>query len=344
MINPAPLQSRITIAAARQLTELDPTLDRIITLAEHNDFLGAADQAQKLWQQQIYDVRTLGFYLFGVFMEQGLAAVPLIIACIETTVTTNWPHLGPMHGLPRHLDGALRWLFINIVNQLRFHQRKKDEQWKLWLKDWEQAPQPQILQHTFALATSLEAVVAEPLCCSHLFSLGAFLRGLPAPAAEQRSLDPGTKALPAAGAADLANTEYLKMEQHERGDAGASGIAAAVSGAAASTASGAGAVPSITLPLSPPLQLLIRKLAAFNQLVKLGKFRQAVIVYRDVSQSLAKFDPRSYLPSLLGEYFCNIVAHSQSLTQNLGGGDDFTAQALEELYRLDLDLFVAAKG
>lgn len=344
MINPAPLQSRITIAAARQLTELDPTLERMITLAEHNDFLGAAEQAQKLWQQQIYDVRTVGFYLFGVFMEKGLAAVPLIIDCIETTVTTNWPHLGPAQGLPRHLDGALRWLFINIVTQLRFHQRKKDEQWKLWLKDWEQAPQPQVLQRTFALAACLEAVVAEPMCCSHLFSLGAFLRGLPAPAAEQRSGDPGTDAVPAARVTDLAIAECPKLEPHERGEAGASSIAAAVNGAAASSPSSAGAVPSITLPLSPPLQLLIRKLTAFNQLVKLGKFRQAMIVYRDVSQSLAKFDPRIYLPSLLGEYFCNIVAHAQSLTKNLGSSDDFTAQALEELYRLDLDLFVAAKS
>lgn len=338
MISTTPLQSRITVAAARQLTETDPTLDRIVSLAEHNKFIDAAALAEQLWQQQIYDVRTLGFYLFGVFMEQGLPGLPLILSCIHNSITTNWSHLGPSHNLQRHLDGTLRWLFINMLSQLRFHQRKKDEQWKLWLKEWEQLPQQQVLQGTSELAAGLTGVLANPQCCGHLFSLGAILRTLPTTAAV-----PDPSPLLPALAADASHVESINMQTQESsaGDAAKTADPGEGGGARATAASAAA---MLTIPLSPPMQLLLRKLAAFNQLVKLARFNQAAIIYRDIKQTLEKFDPRVYLPVLFGEYFSNLVTHAESITQNLAPKDDFTAQALQDLYHLDIDRFIAAKS
>jgi hypothetical protein len=333
MISTAPLQSRITISAAHYLTETDPALDRMISLAEHNQFLDAAALAEQLWQQQIYDVRTIGFYLFGVFLEQGLPALPRILSCIQTAITTNWPHLGPGHNLQRHLDGALRWLFINMLSRLRFHQRKQDEQWKLWLKEWEQVPQQQVLLGTMELAAGLTEVLLAPQCCGHLFSLGTMLRTLPT---TNLGVAPFLPVLAEAPDAAVASVENVKMQPQDSsaGDAPKS----------ADPASAPGSLTALTVPLSPPMQLLLRKLAAFNQLVKLAKFGQAAIIYKDIKQSLEKFDPRVYLPTLFGEYFSNLVAHAQSLTPNLVPKDDFTSQALQDLYQLDIDLFIAAKS
>jgi hypothetical protein len=105
-----------------------------------------------------------------------------------------------------------------------------------------------------------------------------------------------------------------------------------------------GAPTTLTIVLSPSLHELMRKVAAFNRLVRLGKFKQAAIVHRDLKEHIEKFDPRLYLPSVFGEYCSNIVTHAEKLLPVLDIKNDFATQALIDLYRMDLDRFIAANG
>jgi hypothetical protein len=328
MIDLAPLLSPVTSAGSRQLSEIDPTLDRMISLAEKNQYVASAEQAMALWQQQIYDVRTLGFYLFGAFAEQGLIALPNILECIDTALTQSWEYLGPAEHKPRHMDSALRWFFFSLVGHLRFHQRRQGEEWRSWLAAWEQMPQARVLARLEQLAQRIQSLQESPSCTGQLFSLKALLIGLPATV--RTPAEPATETEPPAAAVE-GEQQLLQLPE-------------LVSPTAPSNASEHGTPRMLTIPLSAPMQQLLRKLAAFNQLVKLAKFRQAAIVYNDIKRSIEKFDPRIYLPSLFGEYFSNIVAHAQSLTTNLGTPEDFTAKALDELYHVDIDRFIEAKG
>jgi hypothetical protein len=103
-------------------------------------------------------------------------------------------------------------------------------------------------------------------------------------------------------------------------------------------------VPTLSVPLSPPMQKLLRKLDAFGRLVNLGKFRHAAIVHRDIQASLTGFDPRQYFPSLFGDYYGHVVTHADKITKHIGEDKGFLADALRELYQTDLDLFVSSKG
>lgn len=328
MLSTAPVETPITAAAERELVASDPALDRVISLAEHNQFIPAAEQAEQLWQQHVYDVRTLGFYLFGVFLEQGMLGLLRIAACIECTVTVNWPYVGPKDGKQHHLDMAMRWLFTNLLTHLRFHQKSAGELWQRHLQQWDLAPQQQILQSIAQVAVLLGKVLPTAVSQSHVNSLRSMLQALPTtklsqetPVAEDGPLADASQL--SAGEGDLTAATFA----HERDFR-------------IRYPSPAG---ELTLSPSFPLQTLIRRLAAFNQLARLGKFKQAAIIYKDIQYSIEHFDPRVYLPSLFAEYFSNIVAHSARLTESLHTKDDITAAALMELYRIDIELFMAAK-
>jgi hypothetical protein len=95
------------------------------------------------------------------------------------------------------------------------------------------------------------------------------------------------------------------------------------------------------LELSPPMQLLLRRLAAFEKLTARGDLERAAIVAEDVRGTLESFDPRVYFPRLFSPYaraFANHVNDLAPYWDNLGSP---SWRALDQLYRLDLDAFLA---
>ena len=132
MISTEPLERVLTAVGARELGFEDRSLEDILTLAGGGRYIQAAERAQQLWMQDIYDVRTLGCYLFGVFHERGIASLTVILECVLRALQKNLQYLGPVHKRERHLDVSLRWLFDSIITQVRFHEHQKDETWKRW--------------------------------------------------------------------------------------------------------------------------------------------------------------------------------------------------------------------
>jgi hypothetical protein len=159
MISIEPLEQTLTGPGARELELNDRALEEILTLAGQNKFVQAAERTQQLWQQRIYDVRTLGCYLFGVFVERGIASLAVIFECIQRALRENLQYLSPAAKRERHLDVALRWLYDSIVTKVRFHERQKDEIWKKWNDDWLQPAQQRAIERCEALLTVLDEVL-----------------------------------------------------------------------------------------------------------------------------------------------------------------------------------------
>lgn len=342
MISITLLSSPLSAPAARELVETDQELAQLTALADRNEFITAAEQAAQLWRQQVYDVRTLGIYLLGIFMEQGVTALAPILSCIELACTTNWTYLGPARSKQKHLDGALRWLFINVANQLRFEKHRQGPGWQRILQQWEQAPQGAILESASRVTVTLGELLPSASSVGQLLGLRGLLAALPmasSPAAAAVIEVSGLATEPDQGGAEM---KVLKGQEPAGSTLNA--LPAATVGGAPGGALGSASGAMLTLPISPPMQILLQKLAAFNALVKQSKFRQAAIVYNDMRQSIEKFDPRLYLPSLFGEYFSNIVTHATELTQSLEAPNDFATQALSELYHTDLERFIAVNG
>ena len=178
MIVTEPLEQILTAKGVRELGIEDRELDEILSLTSQNRYLPAAERAQKLWQQQIYDVRTVGCYLFGVFVERGVASLSLLFECIRRALSDNLAYLSPSHKKERHLDVSLRWLFDSIVSQVRFHERQKDELWTKWNHDWQHAAQEQALEHCNKLLETLDLVIPGSRSKQPLLHLQSLLQGL----------------------------------------------------------------------------------------------------------------------------------------------------------------------
>lgn len=85
----------------------------------------------------------------------------------------------------------------------------------------------------------------------------------------------------------------------------------------------------------------MRQLEAFTQLAKKGQHKKAAILYRQIQQNIEHFDPRFYLPSLFGSYYAQLAKNGPRLNARLKEPSDFVSDALTELCRVDLDMFLA---
>jgi hypothetical protein len=174
MITTEPLEQILTEPGTRELSLDDRRLDEVLSHADHNRFLQSAEAAQALWRSQIYDVRTLGSYLFGVFLERGMTSLTLLFECVRRAIKDNLAYLSPTHKRERHLDVSLRWLFDGIITQTRHHERQKDAVWTKWTSEWLQSVQQNALQVGRSLLTTIEEILPGATCRQpllHLLSL-----------------------------------------------------------------------------------------------------------------------------------------------------------------------------
>lgn len=324
MIDLAPLLAPPSADAPASVAADQARLDEIISLADHNQLAEAAAAAQSAWLAGMHDVRILGFFLAGAYVQDGLRALPLLLRALTQVHSALWSRLAPVPNKERYTDGALRWLFTTIMNQLRFFQRAGKEGWQTTLQDWAALPQSELLSLLEATGERIAQLTGQAGAKGAALSLVGFLKRLP-----QSALPAAASAAPD-GSTVAAGTD----ESPARAAAGQD---------QATTPEGA-ATPLLTVPLSPAMQRLLRKLDAFGRLVNLGKFRHAAIVYKDIQASLTGFDPRQYFPSLFGEYYGHVVTHADKITKHIGEDKGFLADALKELYQTDLELFVSSKG
>ena len=348
MVHVRILEVPVTAPSSRTLCDNDSDLDQLLSLAERSQFVAAAELAEKLWREQVYDVRSLGVFLLGAFVEQGMGALPDILSAILSVLTKQWEWMNPTTGKHKHCDVGLRWLVTGILGQFRFAQKVKSPQWAKWLSQWDQTDQKQVFDLIKGLLVVLDAVLVGSLCKGSFLQLHKTLKELPSTHSEKHFEIKQTSAVTTAVGSseqiidvEFSNSGELNM-QHLQEPANESG--AAVGTNAIKTATLPGAPPSITIALSPPMHALMRKIGAFNRLVRLGRFKQAAIVYKDIKDHIEKFDPRIYLPSVFGEYFSNIVTHAEKLLPSLDTKDDFATKALIDLYQIDLELFISATG
>ncbi|MFO0580119.1 MAG: type VI secretion system protein IglI family protein [Polyangia bacterium] len=324
MIDLSLLEQPLVPPPARELGLVDPDLERVVALADRGQFVAAAEHAQQLFQARVYDVRLLGFYLYGAFVEQQAPGLLKMLRCVGVVLTASWPALGPSDKKERHCDVALRWLFAHILDDLRFLRRVKKDEWLAWVERWGQAAVQPTLRQVAEVIPLLDRDGAMTQASAALVTLRDLLASLPVPPPAVPAVEPAAPALAAAEAPEPA-TPAPAVEP----------------GAAPSLPPSP--PPSLTVPLSPPLHALLRKLAAFNRLIKNAQYQQAAIVYKDIKQIIDKFNPCVYLPSLFGEFFKNVLESSAQLVPNLDKPADFSTNMLIELYNTDLDLFVATR-
>src|SRR4051812_37001066 len=73
-----------------ELDSGDARLSRVNALVYKFEYVDAAREAAKLLSTGTYDLRLVGPYLLGAFVDGGMIAMPVIFESIAETLTTNW--------------------------------------------------------------------------------------------------------------------------------------------------------------------------------------------------------------------------------------------------------------
>lgn len=282
------------------------------------------DLSRNLLDAGVCDVRIIGFYLFGSFLEGGPAAVPAIFEAVEQALTTRWSALRPIEKKPKATDASLAWLFRTIVDRIDFQQRLADTTWARWLDGCDADIVARVDELALRLRELIDQLVDGPRALKHLSDLIGRLEKhfnrLPVPEMEEPELEDqddeaDEPALPPPP--DEPEPTVVVMPRVRLGEAPA------------------------VIESSPPIELLKRKIAIFQRLVERDALQRAAIVADDLTGLLDHLDPRIYLPRLLAPHYRRLGEHAEDLAPYLRAPEPMQSP-FEQLYLIDVEAFVAS--
>lgn len=307
-------------------------VDTVSSLVTRATYAEAARMAEALLREGVRDVRLAGPYLLGVFLDHGLEALPVLFSSLGKLLTVHWESFTPAEKKTVHAQSGVRWLLKSLNKHFEHHAWSKDETWRRWCEPGNREPLREALALASELAETLESVLPGSGCETPLRQFTTALSG-------HLSMLPE---------APPARAEEPPPETEEGGeDAGPGASEEAPSpprprpAQAAAPASPAAQGTGPTLSVSPALALLMRKLDAFDSLLERRDLARASVVAADVLHTIDHFDPRVYLPSLFSRFFAGLSTHADSVERLLQSTDSLAFRSLEQLYRVDLNAFLA---
>ena len=136
---------------------------RVAQLADRGEHQAAAREAADLIEARIYDVRLIGFYLFGLFLERGIGYLPALLGRVTTLVGEELAVLRPSRRKLQVVSSATAWLFENVSTRLLFHTKQRDATWEAWRAASDSALADAIAAGCTKVTLALEAVIEAPL-------------------------------------------------------------------------------------------------------------------------------------------------------------------------------------
>jgi hypothetical protein len=309
-----------------------PELDKVGELVARGAYPEAGELAEKLLREGTRDVRIIGPWLFGAFLSRDLSSILTIFGTLHELLTQRWGSFGPRAKKEVLADNGLRWLFKAIARHLEHHQTLQDATWNGWREPRTREP----LQQALDLSEPLLAALASTLPKGHsvppfrqvISWIQTFLK-------TQASQPEVSQAVPTpASQPTVAPTEQPREDSPEVA------VAEPEPTAGEKPAARAQGPAVSSVPASPALELLMRKLEAFNSLVREHDFVKASVVAADVLALIERFDPRVYLPALFTPFFTHLSTHAQELEPLLHSTESLSFKALNQLYQVDLDTFL----
>jgi hypothetical protein len=308
----------------------DSSVHRVSQLAHRGEVLEAARQAEALLADRVYDMRIIGYFMFGVFLERGIGYLPDLLRRVRDLLGDDFSALGPNRKKMRVVDAVLLWLFQSVDARIRFHAEFRDETWQGWLAASKPSLSMAIADAAAEVQIAANARLDDPQC---LVALARVQRWA--------SSDLG-RALSRQG-----RPVAVELAPEESGAAPISPVAPPAARSSRTTLVGTGqAASQARTPTSepwgssPPMTALLAKMRAFDLLVSRGDHAKAAIVANDIRQIIEHFDPVAYLPQLFADYFKALHRAIADIAPHWQATGSPSWHALELLYRTDPDAFL----
>jgi len=330
------IQGTLEVTENPGLDNTDPRFSDIATLVQGGNYLDAASGAEAILEEKIYDIRMIGYFLYGHFMEQGIPALTDIYLGLADLLSENLEALGPARNRAKHIQTILNWLTRQILKTLQYEEGKKSDLYNEWVSA---VSSDQALEALDA-GEKLRRILGETLedaAAPVLEGLGkindwlkAFQRLVyhePEPEPEPEQVE---EKYPKEGKEWAEADEGRRSDREPRQEEGTQAYIPAFH-KEEETANVEG---------SYHLKLLLRKLETFDYLIAKQKYPSAAIVADDINAIIAGFDPRIYFPKLFTPFVRQSAAHINELVAYEEYKSSVVWQSLQELYKVDLESFV----
>jgi len=162
------LDRPLTASPEAEDTGAAARIARTAQLADRGEHASAARDAAELIEAGVYDIRLIGYYLFGLFLERGVAYLPVLLERVGGLVTEHLAALGPARRKLQVVNSATTWLFEHVALRLQFHTKQRDATWEAWREGSHAELVEQIAAGCTKLALALESVIDAPLAAAPL--------------------------------------------------------------------------------------------------------------------------------------------------------------------------------
>jgi len=162
------LDGRLAASSEPEDSASATRIAHVAQLADRGEHQAAAREAADLIEDRIYDVRLIGFYLFGVFLQRGIAYLPALLGRVDKLVTEDLAVLRPTRRKLQVVSSATAWLFEHVSARLLFHTKPRDATWEAWRGESDGALADAIASGCSKVTLALEAVIDAPLAAPPL--------------------------------------------------------------------------------------------------------------------------------------------------------------------------------
>lgn len=322
------LNQELEVSEKPGMDTFDPRFTDIAGMVQDGQFLEAATEAEGVIAEGTYDIRIIGYFLYGVFLEQGVGVLSSVFQALNGLLTDNWEAVGPVKNREKQTVNSLKWFVNQLVKKLDYEENRKEETWNTWLAEVESEQAGEALEELEKLQRNLGMTLED--------AAGDVLEGLMKVKSWLSSFQMLVYKEPEE---EEEEEEEEEVEAEEAEPVPAAGAAPGPAGALGFSVSG-----DMAAQGSYHLQVLMNKLAAFERLVQSQKFALAALVADDINEIVANFDPKVYFPGIFGRFSLLFARHIRELISFEQNKGSVEWMALQELYKVDLESFVGFDG
>jgi hypothetical protein len=310
------LQGQFKVIENSSFDSTDPRLDDIATLAQAGEYGEAARLSEEILTAGIYDVRLICYFLYGYFLEQGLVNLIEVVDSLNNIVIKNWDALGPINKREKVFEKSLEWLLKQLLKKIQYEESKNTDLWQEWKMDINADQINQIFQLGGVLRLSLNHQFEDKAgALVDLWSkIDQWLRVFQQLECQPIEVQEET-------------LDTLSIDEP---------IPAKLFNAPVMTLTNTG----LALESSYHMDVLLKKLAAFERLIEEEKFPRAALMAEDINQTVSNFDPKLYFPKVFETFVRLQALNFEQLATYTYQRDEQHWQIMQDWLKVDIDSFV----
>ena len=336
---------------------LEPTDEdfiAIVSAVEKTAWEDLEDRIASLDGERVYDVRIAAFACYLAWRAEGFRALPWIHEAIVAVAGEGLSAFGPERKKVAHLDVRISWALSTISDDITYHEKHATSEWAAWTKGVDAALADRVSETRSPARAALEqagATRAADALGREASAVDKCLMAIvpppppPPPPARSEAASPSFDAPEepevATGPASFGGRDFDADDEAGPWSAQPASVAAPASRAPRlRTKDLANGGQVVQLAVSPAFVDLVRKLEAFEALVERGKYQKAALVADDLTETISRFDPRTYFPELFASFGKSLAENIEVLGEHWEERESLGWKALEQFYRVDLKRFV----